>query len=91
MTAELVFAPETELDIAEAYAWYERRRTGLGEEFMSALDACIESIRRQPQMFPGSRELSARPGTALSLRSVLRVRRNNGHRIRCVSYLSRPK
>ena len=48
MTAELVFAPEAELDIAEAYAWYERRRAGLGEEFLSALDACIESIRRQP-------------------------------------------
>jgi len=40
MAAELVFAPEAELDIAEAYAWYERRRVGLGEE----------SIRRQPQM-----------------------------------------
>jgi len=50
MAAELVFASEAELDIAEAYAWYERRRAGLGEEFLSALDACIESIRRQPQM-----------------------------------------
>jgi len=39
MTAELVFAPEAELDIAEGYAWYERRRAGLGEEFLSALDA----------------------------------------------------
>jgi hypothetical protein len=36
MTAELVFAPEAELDIAEAYAWYERRRAGLGEELMSS-------------------------------------------------------
>lgn len=41
MAAELVFAPEVDLDIAEAYAWYERRRAGLGEEFLSALDACI--------------------------------------------------
>jgi plasmid stabilization system protein ParE len=50
MSAELVFAPEAELDIAEAYSWYERRRFGLGEEFLSALDACIEGFRRRPEM-----------------------------------------
>jgi hypothetical protein len=27
MPVDLVIAPETELDIAEAYAWYEGRRT----------------------------------------------------------------
>ncbi len=52
MGSELVIAPEAELDIAEAYAWYESRRVGLGEEFLSSLDACIESIRRQPEMYP---------------------------------------
>src|SRR5260370_39057149 len=52
MAAELVFAPEAELDIAEAYAWYEARRVGLGEDFLSSVDACMESIRRQPEMFP---------------------------------------
>jgi len=35
MPAKLVIAPEAELDIAEAYVWYERRRIGLGEEFLS--------------------------------------------------------
>ena len=44
MAAKLVLAPEGELDIAEAYVWYERRRIGLGEEFLSSVDACIESI-----------------------------------------------
>jgi len=52
MPAKLVIAPETELDIAEAYVWYERRRIGLGEEFLSSVDACMESIRRQPEMYP---------------------------------------
>jgi hypothetical protein len=33
MPAELVIAPEAELDITEAYVWYEGRRAGLGEEF----------------------------------------------------------
>jgi plasmid stabilization system protein ParE len=52
MPVELVIAPEAELDIAEAYVWYEGRRAGLGEEFLSSVDACLESIRRQPEMYP---------------------------------------
>jgi len=52
MSADLVIAPEAEGDIAEAYVWYERRRAGLGEEFLSSVDACIESIRRHPEMCP---------------------------------------
>jgi plasmid stabilization system protein ParE len=51
MAAELILAPETELDLAEAYAWYEKRRVGLGEEFLSSVDACLEGIRRQPEMY----------------------------------------
>ena len=31
MAAELITAPEAEEDLAEAYAWYESRRPGLGE------------------------------------------------------------
>jgi plasmid stabilization system protein ParE len=50
MAAELIIAPEAEQDIAEAYAWYEGRRTGLGEEFLSCVDASLEGIRRTPEM-----------------------------------------
>ena len=52
MAAKLVVAPEAELDITEAYVWYESRRAGLGEEFLSSVDACMERIRRQPAIFP---------------------------------------
>jgi plasmid stabilization system protein ParE len=52
MPVELVIAPEAELDIAEAYAWYEGRRVGLGEDFLSSVDACLESIRRRPDIYP---------------------------------------
>jgi hypothetical protein len=41
MAAELILAPEAELDLAEAYDWYELRRIGLGEEFLGCVDACI--------------------------------------------------
>lgn len=50
MPAELIFHPEVETDIAEAYAWYEARRAGLGEEFLGCVEACIESIRRTPHL-----------------------------------------
>jgi plasmid stabilization system protein ParE len=52
MAAKLAVAPEAELDLAQAYVWYESRRIGLGEEFLSSVDACIEGIRRQPEMYP---------------------------------------
>jgi plasmid stabilization system protein ParE len=52
MPVELAIVPEAELDMAEAYVWYEGRRAGLGEEFLSSVDACLESIRRRPEMYP---------------------------------------
>jgi plasmid stabilization system protein ParE len=51
MATELILAPEVELDLAETYAWYEKRRVGLGEEFLTSVDACLEGIRRQPEMY----------------------------------------
>jgi plasmid stabilization system protein ParE len=50
MAAELIIASEAEHDLAEAYAWYEDRRVGLGEEFLSCVDACIHAICRTPEM-----------------------------------------
>jgi len=51
MAAELIVAPEVEQDVAEAHAWYESRRIGLGEEFLNCVDACIEAICRTPEMY----------------------------------------
>ena len=50
MLAELIIAPEVEQDLAEGYTWYEGRRTGLGEEFLSCVEACLEAICRTPKM-----------------------------------------
>ena len=50
MTATLVVAPEAEQDLTEAWRWYEDRRIGLGEEFLSCVDACIETLRRDPEI-----------------------------------------
>lgn len=51
MAAELIVAPEAEQDIAEAYGWYEGQRVGLGEEFLSCVDASIETICRWPEIY----------------------------------------
>src|SRR5262245_27022947 len=50
MAANLILAPEAERDIAEAYDWYEIRRAGLGEEFLSCVNACIQAITRIPEL-----------------------------------------
>ena len=52
MAAELSFAPEVEWDLLEAYAWYEGRRPGLGEDFLSCVDACIQLVCRHPEIHP---------------------------------------
>ena len=51
MAADLVIAPEVGQDLTEAYPWYEGRRAGLGEEFLSSVDASIQAIRRTPGMY----------------------------------------
>lgn len=52
MAADLVLTPETEHDVSEAYAWYESRRPGLGEDFLTCVDACIGAICRTPEIHP---------------------------------------
>ena len=51
MAVELILAPEAEDDIAAGYGWYESRRPGLGEDFLSAIEASLASIRRHPEMY----------------------------------------
>ena len=51
MAAELLIAPEAVQDLDEAYGWYESHRVGLGEEFLSCVDACVQEICRFPDMF----------------------------------------
>jgi plasmid stabilization system protein ParE len=49
MAARLILAPEIEQDITGAYVWYEGQRPGLGEEFLSSVDACLHAILRNPE------------------------------------------
>lgn len=48
MGVELLLAPEAEHDISDAYDWYEQRRVGLGEEFLSCVEICLQIVQRSP-------------------------------------------
>lgn len=58
----ILFRPEAENDVAEAFAWYETRSKGLGTEFLRALDISMAHIQRRPLLY---REIA--PGTRRTL------------------------
>lgn len=49
MSLAVYLLPEAERELEEAYRWYERRRVGLGSQFLLAFDAAIERLRRLPE------------------------------------------
>ncbi len=49
---ELIIRPEAEMEMAEAFAWYEARVPGLGSEFLLTVDAIMNAILRNPQQYP---------------------------------------
>jgi plasmid stabilization system protein ParE len=51
MDAELVIGPDAQFEIDEAYDWYECRRSGLGERFLSKLNECLQSICHMPTRY----------------------------------------
>ncbi|HBL10413.1 MAG TPA: recombinase [Cyanobacteria bacterium UBA11162] len=52
----LIILPEAEQDVAQAYIWYEEQELGLGEEFFRCVDACIQLIRRNPDLYQVAHE-----------------------------------
>jgi plasmid stabilization system protein ParE len=47
----LVFRPEAEADLADAFAWYEERGRGLGDRFLFSVEAALAAIQRHPESF----------------------------------------
>jgi plasmid stabilization system protein ParE len=48
MSFPLVFHPAVQDEIEEAYRWYEQHQTGLGQEFLRALDEVFNRLRQTP-------------------------------------------
>lgn len=56
MTYILEVKDEANLEIIEAYLYYEEKRTGLGEEFLEHLDTYFDRITANPKHFPQKRK-----------------------------------
>ncbi len=51
MTTPVVYRRKVGRDLAGAYGWYEVQRPGLGEEFLTSVDATFDAIEQLPEVF----------------------------------------
>jgi plasmid stabilization system protein ParE len=47
----LVVNPAAEADLADAKAWYDRQRDGLGDELLECAEEVFDCLRRTPELF----------------------------------------
>lgn len=45
---EIIVCPEAQLEVQEAFQYYQEKSEGLGFEFMRSLDAALQSVKRNP-------------------------------------------
>ena len=48
MPKPIIFLPEALVEASEAYAWYEEKEIGLGEDFYRALSVALTYAARNP-------------------------------------------
>lgn len=56
MGRPLRIQPRAQSHITKAYDWYEQQRTGLGLEFLNAIEACLKRIAENPGQYPVHRD-----------------------------------
>jgi plasmid stabilization system protein ParE len=44
--------PEAEADIEDAARWYEHRSSGLGGEFLDVIRPALQTLGREPDLYP---------------------------------------
>lgn len=44
-----ILRPAAAADVEDAYLWYEAQRRGLGEEFLAAVGAALDSVAANPE------------------------------------------
>lgn len=52
MKRTLIIRPEAELDMREAYVWYEKQVPALGANFLLHVDAALRTVQRYPLQYP---------------------------------------
>lgn len=60
MNLPIIFRAEALDDLAEAFRWHEEQRSGLGLEFMVAVEAKLEQVQAGPKQFSCARGLIRR-------------------------------
>jgi len=48
MSLPLVFHPDVQREVDEAYRWYEQKRSGLGDDFLAAIEEVFNRLRAMP-------------------------------------------
>ena len=56
MTRRLVVRPQAEIDVADAVAWYEDQRAGLGNQLPDEIESVLERVVHSPFQFPQIRD-----------------------------------
>ena len=51
MNREVVFSPDSESEVRDAYVWYENRRPGLGADFLLCIEEVLDKVRRSPEQY----------------------------------------
>jgi plasmid stabilization system protein ParE len=49
MSLPLVFHPDVQGEVDDAYRWYEQQQPGLGDDFLAALDEVYASLQVMPE------------------------------------------
>ena len=78
------FKPAAERDIEFAFAWYEQRRDGLGDEFLEEIGEAITQIAASPGLTSGRSRSNKKSGySSLSIPHLLhhRSKGNRGSRL----------
>ncbi len=50
MRLPLVVNPEAEADLADAKAWYDEQRPGLGDRFLQRIEETLSSVEQMPEL-----------------------------------------
>jgi toxin ParE1/3/4 len=50
MEYRIIIKPEAEVDLADAFSWYEDKRQGLGYDFLLQVEAGLKFVERSPEI-----------------------------------------
>ena len=52
MNRRIVFRPQAEREVVDAWHWYRERRAETGQAFVDEFNRCIDRISATPETFP---------------------------------------